>query len=292
MSDCGILQTPNGRLSVLKSNASGNDALLAAERRRMILNHVRRHGAASVAQLAAWLNVAPNTIRRDLDTLAADGKLTRSHGGAVANEPSYTRMPYESVSHTHAEQKRWIAQAALSLLPDDGTLFLSDGTTVMAFATQIPRGRGFRVVTNSLQVAVHLVAEKGIGCELLGGRVRPELLATDCSLATHALETLYWDIAFVGAAAIDVAFGITERDAVEAERQRKFINRATRAIALCDSSKIGKCSYALVGPVSLLDTVVTDSGASPEDIQALRSAGVEVVVADLPSDALETDAKG
>ncbi len=260
-------------------NLTGREALLAAERRRMIVSHVRRHGAAGVAQLAAWLNVAANTIRRDLDALAAEGRLTRSHGGAVAKEPSYTRLPYESVSHVHSEQKQWIADAALALLPDKGTVFLSDGTTVMALAEQIPARAGFRVVTNSLQVAIRLVAEKSIRCELLGGIVRPELLATDCSLAKDALDMLYWDVAFTGAAALDATFGLTERDAIEAERQRKFINRATRVVALCDSSKIGKCSYALVGPVSLLDTVVTDSGASEDDVEALRDAGVEVLIA-------------
>ncbi len=265
---------------MVTNNVSGREAMLAAERRRRILAHVRRHGAASVAQLAEWLGVAPNTIRRDLDILASDHALTRSHGGAVANEPAYTRLPYATVSHVHAEQKARIAEAALPLLPETGSVFLADGTTVLALAMAIPTTAHMHVVTNSLKVASRLIADTSVTVELLGGRVRPELLATDCSLATHALEMLFWDVAFIGAAAIDVSFGITERDATEAERQRRFINRATRVIALCDSSKIGKCSYALVGPVSLLDTVVTDCDASPDDVRALRDAGVEVVVAD------------
>lgn len=271
---------PKGMRAKDTNNASCHDGLLAADRRRRIVAYVRRHGAASVAQLAEWLSVAPNTIRRDLDMLASDRKLTRSHGGAVANEPDYTRLPYETVSHVHAEEKARIAEAAAPLLPESGSVFLADGTTVLALAMQIPADARIRVVTNSLKVASRLASDTSVAVELLGGRVRPELLATDCTLATQALEMLFWDIAFIGAAAIDVSFGITERDAVEAERQRKFINRATRVIALCDSSKIGKCSYALVGPVSLLDTVVTDSGASPEDVRALRDAGVEVLIAD------------
>jgi len=66
---------------------------------------------------------------------------------------------------------------------------------------------------------------------------------------------------------------------VEARRQRKFIDRATRVVALCDSSKIGRCSYARVGPLSLLDTIVTDRGISDDDLQAISDTGVEVVVA-------------
>lgn len=255
------------------------DLLLAPVRRRRILSFVQRHGAASVAQLAELMGVAPNTIRRDLDALAADGKLARSHGGAVALEPVFSRLPYAVVSGAHSEQKEQIAAAALSLLPDKGSIFLADGTTVQAFALRIPASTSLHVVTNSVKVAVRLVTETSVSVELLGGRVRPELLATDCSLAQEALEMLYWDMAFIGAAGLDRDAGITERDAQEARRQRQFIDHAARVVALCDSSKLGRCSYARVGPLSLLDTVVTDAGAPPEVVESFRDMGVEVLIA-------------
>ncbi|HZO90687.1 MAG TPA: DeoR/GlpR family DNA-binding transcription regulator [Chthonomonadaceae bacterium] len=269
-------------MAIRETNTQGDTkrgALLAVERRRRVLAWVQRHGAANVAQLAQTLDVGPNTIRRDLAMLAKEGKLIRSHGGAVANDPAFTRLPYVQVRHEHAEQKEWIAEAALEFLPETGSVFLADGTTVQAFAMRIPPNASIHVVTNSVQIAARLTTETACTVELLGGRVRPELLATDCSLAIEALDMLFWDIAFVGAAALDVSYGITERDAPEAVRQRKFIDRATRVIALCDSSKLGRCSYARVGPLSLLDTIVTDIGASPEDVQAIRDTGVEVVLA-------------
>lgn len=255
-------------------------ALLAPERRRRITAWVEHHGAANVAQLAEALGVGPNTIRRDLDALAREGKLIRSHGGAVSCEKPLTRLPYVVARHAHAEEKRWIGHAALSLLPDEGSIFIADGTTVQAFALQIPRNAHFHVVTNSVQIAAHLVLETSVTVEVLGGMVRPELLATDCTLAGEALDTLYWDIAFVGAAALDVTYGITERDATEAKRQRRFMERASRVVALCDSSKLGKCSYARVGPLSLLDILVTDFKAPKDLLRKFHEAGVEVVVAE------------
>jgi DeoR family fructose operon transcriptional repressor len=255
------------------------ETLLAVERRRRVLAWVQRHGAANVAQLAQTLDVGPNTIRRDLAMLAKEGKLIRSHGGAVANDPAFTRMPYVQVRHEHGEQKERIATVALEFLPETGSVFLSDGTSVQAFAMQIPPSASIHVVTNSVQIAARLTAETAATVELLGGRVRPELLATDCSLATEALNMLFWDIAFIGAAALDVSYGITERDAPEAARQRKFIDRATRVIALCDSSKLGRCSYARVGPLSLVDTIVTDMGADPDVVRAIRDTGVEIILA-------------
>lgn len=258
------------------------ETLLPSERRRQICAWVQRHGAANVAQLAQTLKVGPNTIRRDLAQLAQEGKLIRSHGGAVANDPALTRMPYVQARHAHTEQKQRIAEAAVALLPETGSVFLSDGTSVQALALRIPAEASFHVVTNSVQIAARLITQTSVTVELLGGRVRPELLATDCSLAVEALEMLFWDVAFVGAAALDVSYGITERDAPEAARQRKFLDRATRVVALCDSSKLGRCSYARVGPLSLLDVIVTDSDADPDIVQAIRDTGVEVILAGPP----------
>ncbi len=253
--------------------------VLPSERRRQIEAWVQRHGAANIAQLSESLGVGANTIRRDLDQLAAEGRLIRSHGGAVANEPSPIRLPYADVRHANSDRKAWIADTATHLLPDTGSVFLADGTTVFALATRIPADAHFHVVTNSVQATLHLATHTRVSIELLGGRVRPELLATDCSLASEALDMLYWDIAFVGAAALDPKHGITERDAPEATRQRRILDHASRVVALCDSSKLGRCSYAKVGPLSLIDTIVTDHGADPDIVQSLRATGVEVLLA-------------
>lgn len=254
-------------------------AMLVAERRRRICDWLRRHGSANVGQLAAALGVGANTIRRDLAALAGEGRLVRSHGGAVANEPGLIRLPYAQVCHENLEQKGWIADVALCRLPSAGSVFLGDGVTVQALAQRIPADSCVHVVTNSVRIAARLVSDTSVSVELLGGRVRPELLATDCSLAAEAIEMLFWDVAFVGAAALDAACGITERDAPEATRQRRLIDRAARVIALCDSSKIGRCSYARVGPLDLIDTIITDTGASPEDTAAMRDLGIEVLLA-------------
>ncbi|MFM7322501.1 MAG: DeoR/GlpR family DNA-binding transcription regulator [Armatimonadota bacterium] len=256
---------------------------LPSERRRHILAWVQRHGAANVAQLAASLEVGANTIRRDLDQLAADGRLIRSHGGALANEPSPIRLPYAEVRHANSERKEAIARHALALLPETGSVFLADGTTVFALACGIPAESRFHVVTNSVQATLHLATQTRVSVEILGGRVRPELLATDCSLASDALDMLYWDIAFVGAAALDPRHGVTERDAPEAARQRRILDHASRVVALCDSSKLGRCSYARVGPISLVDTIVTDTDADPEVVDALRATGVDVLLAGDPT---------
>jgi DeoR/GlpR family transcriptional regulator of sugar metabolism len=58
------------------------------------------------------------------------------------------------------------------------------------------------------------------------------------------------------------------------------MDHSNRVIALCDSSKIGRFSYAKAGPVTMIGTLITDSGAPVDTVESLRNMGIEVVVAE------------
>jgi len=63
-----------------------------------LLELLAERGELNVDEAAAELSVSPATIRRDLDTLAEQQLLTRTHGGAVPNATAYD-LPrrYQSV---------------------------------------------------------------------------------------------------------------------------------------------------------------------------------------------------
>jgi DeoR/GlpR family transcriptional regulator of sugar metabolism len=71
----------------------GRKTMLAAERRREIYNWALKHGAVNVNTLAKMFGVGQNTIRRDLDILHREGKLIRSHGGAIIKDAVSDRQP-------------------------------------------------------------------------------------------------------------------------------------------------------------------------------------------------------
>jgi DeoR family transcriptional regulator, aga operon transcriptional repressor len=50
-------------------------------------------------------------------------------------------------------------------------------------------------------------------------------------------------------------------------------------VAVADASKLGRTAFARICSIEQLDVLVTDDGASPELLDELRAAGVEVVVA-------------
>ena len=62
---------------------SAGDQLFALQRRERIMDEIREHGSVSVGDIAARLSVSELTIRRDINSLAQQGLVTRVHGGAT-----------------------------------------------------------------------------------------------------------------------------------------------------------------------------------------------------------------
>jgi DeoR family fructose operon transcriptional repressor len=262
----------------------GRKTMLAAERRREIYNWALKHGAVNVNTLAKMFGVGQNTIRRDLDILHREGKLIRSHGGAIIKDAVSDRQPYSKIRHENILQKEAIGRTAVEFLPQTGSVFLGPGSTVLRLATHIPDDSRLHVITNSPEIALQLVSRTTMTVDLLGGRVRSDSLETDCSLSEQTLEMLYWDVTFMGVSAIDSYRGITSIDLQTAKFERTIIEHASKVIVLCDSSKLGSFSYVKVGPLDLIDVLITDSNADPEIVEAIREQGVEVVLACLSED--------
>ena len=47
---------------------------------------------------------------------------------------------------------------------------------------------------------------------------------------------------------------------------------------MLDASKLGQRSLSVITPVKNLDTVISDNSAPAETVEALRAAGVQVVL--------------
>lgn len=261
---------------------TASEGLLAAERRRKICELVRERGAVTVGELSDGFSIGANTIRHDLNILHEEGRLVRSHGGAVANDTSLSSGVFagSAVGVAHMVEKVLIAEAALRYMPESGSVFVGSGSTTFQLALRIRRGLPINVITVSPEVAIHISANTGIAVDLLGGRIRPaDSYSTDCSLAEDALNRLHWETAFMGATGIDIEGGITSIDRIAAVYEKKQMERASKVVALCDSSKLGSFSYAHIGPVTLMDVLVTDTRADPKIVKALQDQGIEVVLA-------------
>ncbi|MEE1620033.1 DeoR/GlpR family DNA-binding transcription regulator [Zafaria sp. Z1313] len=261
-----------------------------SERLREILNLLAEEGQLEVGDVVDRLGISPATARRDLDSLAAQRLLTRTHGGATTNTLSFD-LPGKYTRDAAAGRKRAIAAFAGSLVSPGMSIGLTGGTTCSAIATHLglredladPSGQpGITVVTNSVNIATTLAVRSHVKVMATGGVLNPSSYELVGSFAEQSLQRVSLDLAFIGVGGID-AEGPTVHDEAEAAVNSLMAARAARAYVVADSSKIGRRAFvSLEG--ARFGHVVTDADLDEAQRALLEGAGYEVVVAEDAAD--------
>lgn len=246
--------------------------MFAAERQQQILTSVRRDGRADVTGLAGALAVTTETVRRDLTALERRGLVRRVHGGAVPCEPDPDGVPRAGRLTAGTER---LARAALTELPDGGSVALDAGAATARLAALLPVGRELTVVTPALPVAMALATRSDLTLHLIGGTMRGRTRATVGSWALRELDEIRVDATFLTATGVSVARGLTTTDLAEAAVQAALARAGRRTVVLADRGAVGRDDFARIVPLSAIDTLVTD--APPPTTLDLGSAGVRVV---------------
>jgi DeoR family fructose operon transcriptional repressor len=253
----------------------------AEERQQAIADLVTQRGRLSVAELADRFTVTTETVRRDLSVLERAGVVRRVHGGAVpARALAVLELAVNERDVSHAEEKDRIASAALALLPDNGgTILLDAGTTTARLADLLPQEHPYTVFTNAVPIAARLAVRPNIELHLLPGRVRSTTQAAVGEEAVAALAPLRTDVVFLGTNGLSVAHGLSTPDQSEAATKRAMLASARQVVALADSSKIGVESTVRFADLDQVDVIVTDSGISDADRDALKALDIDLVIA-------------
>lgn len=244
------------------------------DRRARLLGRLRDDGQASVAELASSLGVTASTIRRDLDRLARDGRLVRTHGGAALS----TTPRAANSADPQQDAKRAIARAAAALVADHTTIAIGSGTTALAFARELA-DRQLTVITNALDVANALVDREGIELIILGGVVRPRMHSMLGHLAELATNELRADTLFMGIGAISADQGLMNDSVPEILTDRALRRMSRSVVVLADATKFEQVAPGFVMGLEEVDVLVTDDGVPAATLAAVGERGVRVVVA-------------
>ncbi len=250
--------------------------LIPAQRRALVLHHVRESGAASIHDLARAIGASTSTIRRDLEHLQEAGFLQRSHGGALLpRPPQATFEPAASFAAGLARaQKRAIGQvAAAALVAGEAVIFDSSSTVREAARAAVERGIALTAVTNDLGTAQVLAASRAIRVVVPGGTLRPDSLTLLGEPGLGFLAGVHADVALLGVHAIAGRL-LTETSLEAAAMKRAMISAARRAVVLADATKFQPAAFCTICDVTSVQQVVTDSGADPVALAALRELGV------------------
>ena len=249
------------------------------ERQKQILSLLTKQGRLSVSEIVEQFSISLATARRDLESLAEQGKLQRVHGGAITIEQAPPELPILQRESEQANEKQRIGQAAAALVQDGETVFLGSGTTVLEAARALRGRRNLSVITNSLAVVNALAGAEGVSVICLGGMLRNSELSFIGHITELAMAELRADKILIGTRAISIEHGLTHDYLAETVTDRAVLKAGREIIVLADHTKFGRASAVLLAPLEQVHTIVTDGQTSNEFIKAVRGRGIKVIKA-------------
>jgi DeoR family glycerol-3-phosphate regulon repressor len=250
------------------------------DRRERIAAIVKETSRVSVEELARILSTSHETVRRDLALLSERGVVRKVHGGAVHAQTAL-ESPYGDRSLAAKAEKLAIANRAALLFEPGDSLLIDAGSTTAVFAEALARAGHFTIITNSIMVAKELWnASRRSDVYLLGGRYSGENHETAGPHAIEEIQRLHADHAVLTIGAIDPTGIFMDYNADEAYVARAMMASARQTTVLADSSKLGRQALFQVCEARQVDRLVTDKAPPLPLGEALRLAGVEVLLTD------------
>lgn len=244
------------------------------QRRHTIMQLLQEQGEVSVEQLVQLFDISEVTIRKDLSALETNGFLLRKYGGAIL-------MPKEIMDENENDEltkrKFVIAKAAAERIRDHNRITVDSGSTTAALIKQLNLKQGLVVMTNSLSVATELRALENEPTLLMtGGTWDTRSESFQGKVAEQVLRSYDFDQLFIGADGIDLARGSTTfNELVGLSQVMAEVSR--EVVVMVESQKIGRKMPNLELTWQQIDVLITDTGLSEQDKQAILAHGVEVI---------------
>ncbi|MCL6509051.1 MAG: substrate-binding domain-containing protein [Anaerolineae bacterium] len=254
------------------------------ERQDQIIAQLLEHGSVHIMELCERFQVSEGTIRNDLRTLEAQGRLIRTQGGAVPADVAHpvlarrSRVP-NSISDDdprRTAQIHSIAKRAAELVNEGDLIVMCGSPITRALAVEIVGMKSLVVLTNSLDIAQKLAHNPAHTVILIGGQVRTGRDTLDGPIAAGVLERMRVNKAFVTCDGVNTAQGFASNDIADAQIKAGMVACADHVIVLAMEDSIGKLGLMSFAGLNQAQQLITTNGAPADVVNALVAAGVRV----------------
>ncbi len=254
--------------------------MLADERKYQILEMLKKHKSLSVKDLCDFLDASESTIRRDLRELEKNGRLKRTHGGAILKE-LYTLEYEENVKqkiNKCLDEKKEIASIAFTLIKENISIAIDAGTTTLELAKLIGQSElALTVVTNSSDISNALSINPNCVIYLVGGKLKNNTLASVGNYSVDFIKTFNVQIAFIGTNGLSIEKGLTTPDLEEAQIKKAMISISNNVFVLADSSKFGLVALVKISDFSQIDAIITDSKVENGTLKEYANLDINII---------------
>ncbi|GLO62879.1 transcriptional regulator [Vibrio sp. MACH09] len=252
------------------------------QRQETLLDYLSSNQFISTSEYVDMLNISLSTARRDITKLAGEGRLIKLRNGARSSDDKNTFeshtpttfIPLITDIENYSAKKR-IAQAAAGLCDEQDSIVVSGSNTTFLMS-EFLANRDIQVITNFMPLAYQLIQQGHQNIIILGGQYIGERQIT-ISPDKEAADDLKSRFVFFTGTGISNA-GVHTSDLLVYMAERKLLQYGDRLVAVAEGSKIGKHGGKLLVPTEQLDTLITDSSADPDVLNALKEKGVKIII--------------
>ena len=248
--------------------------MLKKERQEFILREINLHNKVLTSDLCEAINVSEDTIRRDLTELAETGDIIKVHGGALSKSFHVSFQTNGVYSH---DNKKLIAQKAVTLIRDGMFILTTGGTTILELAKALPHHLRATFFTGSLPAAMEYIQHPNIEVIFIGDRISKNSKITVGGDAITKIKQINADICFLGINAIDTEHGLTDNDWDVVQVKKAMIQSSKKVVALTIAEKINTQQKLKIGDLDLLDIMITELNPDDNVFEAYKQKGVDIL---------------
>lgn len=233
-----------------------------------------------VSTLSQMLSVTEVTIRSDLETLANEGFIKKTHGGATFNDSFLPTVRFtSSISSNNPEENKdeeFVAQIAAYLIKDRDVVFLGAGNTCTCIAKILMDRQNIIVVTNNLNVANVLAENPKIQVIVTGGNLDGKSMSLVGEIVNKALEGLFISKSFISVSGVDLNNGFTVDSLGELNVDKHIIGISKELVIVADRSKFDLTSFVHLGPLKMTKKVITNENIPGDYKSYFFNEGIQI----------------
>lgn len=249
--------------------------MLKKERQAYILQKVSLHNKVLSSSLCTEINVSEDTIRRDLQELAEEGKIIKVHGGALSS--SFSEISISPAGVYSHENKKNIAKKAISLLEDGLFVLTSGGTTIVEMARNLPANLKATFVSGSIPAILEYMHHPSIEVILIGDKISKNSKITVGPEAIAKIRQMKPDLCFLGTNALDLEHGITDNDWEVVQLKKAMIEASKKVVCLCIAEKLNTVQPIKVCDIDKIDTLITELSPANPLLKPYAEKGVRIL---------------
>lgn len=239
--------------------------------------YIMEKSAVSYEEMCKKFGISINTARRDIDTLAAEGTIVKTYGGAAVNKNTGL-VSYKERHISNIADKTMIAKEAAKLLKDGDIVFFDSGTTVPMVLEHVG-DLHLTVITASFDVLAKGFERRNIDIYSMPGKLNRETNSfQEIGISKH-LMSFNITKAFMSASGYSLNGGVTTSAPWEFQIKKAVLAKEAEKYLLIDKTKFDRTQMFKYAEAKDFDYIVTSAQPDEKYREFFKENNIDLIVA-------------